>query len=1757
MNFGKKVESAVVRKVLNGGIFINGEEFHFIGCSSGGLKSRTCYMFKGSQDDVKQIWAECGDFSLIKSRYKRLKRIGLLFSSAIPTGIEIPFSAVIEIPDIESVGHNFTDGCGAVSLDLAQRITTNCKLACPENYIPSVFQIRYQGCKGVVAVHKTLKEVDLAIRPSMKKFNQGTKPFEEIWLCSFSRPYTFGYLNRQFITLLHSLGVRDKAFLRIQNEHFQRLENLNCNIEAALEVLLLDNQIELAMTCTHPDFLEKCRSELTKIKTKTVAKLEKLRLPILKSRNVFGVCDTTGMLRYGQCYIRVTDKGQGKTIDGKVVVAKNPCYLLGDIRVLTAIDIRELDHLVDCIVFPTQGERPHPEEIAGSDLDGDQYFVSWDKDLIPPKTHKPYHYPSISRIEPSGEITPEILIDLFASQKNSMGKIDSYYKYWANKKGAGCTECETLGKLFSRSVDATKTGDIVSIQSNLIPPAVPEKKGNDYPQFVWNIMEEKALEIKELLCQKLLSNVDLNVTHLTEEFLLSLLDTENRISNITEFQRLKLIFQWCHSYFSSEVANQKFKEMSKLISFGELTLEQQVYAIDLGIPLKEVTNALNYSILPSNLIKKFSLDDPYRAWRFYFNSSSSDFKWRNLLHGIQNHSESFLVIQLPDEITFVVHFLSKIEPGETNIDNGAVVTYFSSNCFNLNFQCALSSDFSIILDEDKLQIYRGNIRATFIWLRNESTQKRAKDIKESSQDILYDRISVDLTRFKSDILRTDRHPTVNKQSFLSIEMFVKTESNIPAFLDYIEADIPGDYVVEDEPEMVDDIDCFPLDLTDSQKQILINHADPKMDDILTLLAHHASNGHLYNFHQTLKQIFNKDKNIVPIDQLLPCFIELLSTVVLKVGHEKILSEVEQILVEIFLLFAVKKISAMQVLQIISHAARLELFQWIENILISLLEIIEASEIAEYFDTIGNWVLWYHIPQSFSVRLCDHLYSLFLSFCDHSPTTLSTDYGNTSDPKQQEVDRYSIHFSHLIQSHLLCEMFDLKKHLGSFCDSISTLVRMRCYNYVSPHENAQDIMQESESSTLKIGFNRPSKGISSKAFIVGTFVLISVMIRSTPHLAGRSKPIAIGRIVKVCKQPADIVIELQQPIPECIRICLKDGVGHWELTLIGNVTLFKRSLSALKELQKNCISYPLLSLMVLTHKSIHNEPCISKEDIKCLSKQCLPPRKSDLNPNQQTAVVEALNRKITLVHGPPGTGKTHVACEIVSEQLARNAEYPILVVAETNMAVDNLCEKLLGRDIRVVRIGKLDQISNVVHCITLEGQIEKKRIQERKDKKVSKFFSKADIKPIFKAAQVVATTCTGAGDSCLKGMKFPFVVVDEATQVTEPTSLIPLMYGCQQLTLIGDPEQLAPSVSIKHNSPLELTELSITIFHRLQKLPSFDSVFLNEQHRMHPKLVEFPSTHFYGGKLVTANSRHEQKSIFQENVPFIDISNPHVFINCHQSEIRSGTSHSNLIEAQLVITVIKRLIDSKISSQQVVVLTPYSGQLKCIQNECQTHKLNLVRVYTIDSFQGREADIVIFSSVRCNPAHELGFLDDRYRINVLLTRARHCVIGIGSQVTLANGSPLWREWLSTVKVIEMSDLLKLIKSCSSKQKVSSSKQNSPAESMSGEFKESITDHHTRHKRGGRGQRSDYRQRSLDPNQACDHNSRSMRGNRGGRGRVYCRYSYDRRTHHEETGDFASNERTNTQHRGERHENVQHRGTGRRRPYRRRGHPCGTS
>ena len=89
-----------------------------------------------------------------------------------------------------------------------------------------------------------------------------------------------------------------------------------------------------------------------------------------------GVIDEYAILKHEQVYMRISTNGSSSVITGKVVITKSPCLHPGDIKVLEAINAPELAHLVNVLVFPQKGPRPHPNECSGSDLDGDEYFVS-------------------------------------------------------------------------------------------------------------------------------------------------------------------------------------------------------------------------------------------------------------------------------------------------------------------------------------------------------------------------------------------------------------------------------------------------------------------------------------------------------------------------------------------------------------------------------------------------------------------------------------------------------------------------------------------------------------------------------------------------------------------------------------------------------------------------------------------------------------------------------------------------------------------------------------------------------------------------------------------------------------------------------------------------------------------------------------------------------------------------------------------------------------------------------------------------------------------------------------------------------------------------------------------------------------------------------------------------------------------------------------------------------------------------------------
>ena len=405
----------------------------------------------------------------------------------------------------------------------------------------------------------------------------------------------------------------------------------------------------------------------------------------------------------------------------------------------------------------------------------------------------------------------------------------------------------------------------------------------------------------------------------------------------------------------------------------------------------------------------------------------------------------------------------------------------------------------------------------------------------------------------------------------------------------------------------------------------------------------------------------------------------------------------------------------------------------------------------------------------------------------------------------------------------------------------------------------------------------------------------------------------------------------------------------------------------------------------------------------------------LNSSQRLAVEGAASNRLTLIQGPPGTGKTAVAIRILkhwSRLAASEADCfsgkganPILATSDSNIAVDNLVEGCANVGLRVVRLGRPEAIRPELlrYCVDRPGNG-----GGRGGVGASAFKEKMKV---LKSAQVICCTCIGSGSDIVDGMNFDRVLVDEATQATEPAVLVPLNRGCRQLVLVGDHCQLPPTVL---STRAEEEGLGVPLFSRMVAcgVPPY---MLDTQYRMHPAIAMFPSDLFYGGKLLNGVSPPERRPLAGFPWPREEFPVAFVPVN-HGVEMDDGASKLNEAEAAAACDAVSALLaGGQCGPADIAVVTPYAAQVRLIRR--MTRKLlsnsgpPFVEVSSTDGFQGREKEAVVFSAVRSNDYGAVGFVSDWRRVNVSFTRARRALIVIGNEHTLRRGDPeTWSPWL---------------------------------------------------------------------------------------------------------------------------------------------------
>lgn len=459
-------------------------------------------------------------------------------------------------------------------------------------------------------------------------------------------------------------------------------------------------------------------------------------------------------------------------------------------------------------------------------------------------------------------------------------------------------------------------------------------------------------------------------------------------------------------------------------------------------------------------------------------------------------------------------------------------------------------------------------------------------------------------------------------------------------------------------------------------------------------------------------------------------------------------------------------------------------------------------------------------------------------------------------------------------------------------------------------------------------------------------------------------------------------------------------------------------------------------------------------------------KDTFNDSQKSAIQHVLNNSVTILQGPPGTGKTSTIEEIILQMIKNFHSFPILCVAASNIAIDNIAEKFMVNrpDIKILRIlseGKEAQYNrdHPLGKICLHNIVYDQLSPEMKENLAklrtgrTKGFSKNQYNKLLTQqnnisdrhvlqAQILFTTNIAAGGRQLKAIQeLPVVIMDESTQSSEASTLVPLsLPGIRTFVFVGDEKQLS---SFSNIPQLEMSLFERVLLNGCYKKPHM----LDTQYRMHPQISEFPIKKFYQGALkdgVTA----EQKS-------WESIKYPLYFYHCdngfetkvfNRQRGMSGFTYNNRHECDAIVKVIYKLImDKGVKHDQIGVITPYSAQRDLISETLveddvvnpgrvameqerdeadlldagigrsnggknTINIINGVYVATIDSFQGHEKEFVIFSCVRNNKENRIGFASDKKRMNVALTRAKNGLILVGNSEVFRKGDALWKDYI---------------------------------------------------------------------------------------------------------------------------------------------------
>ncbi|KAL3086705.1 hypothetical protein niasHS_008038 [Heterodera schachtii] len=554
---GWLLEKFVLERLVCG-ISFAGQVYSFVGTSNSQMRDGGCYFLQTDLEGVDEFRNRLGQFSLVPTIPKMMSRLGLCFTQGRETAVDMRLRMLVwdftgmGCKNDEEEPYNFSDGCGCLSMSAARKISF--LIGLDEHDPPSCFQFRYAGYKGVLAVNPVLDQnkqffdtcvvdlrqseaefmaVDFLFRPSQKKFEVWQEYEDECRLdvVKCSAPTTV-VLNKPFINILDQVSEMqsDRCHKRICSRIHSLLDRHIFAVCASLtdEVFarrrlqelprLIDYGAMNSVQFTREPFFRLVLRAAAKVAIHRVCQKLAIAIPPELGRMMFGVIDETGILQYGQVFVQysvgidgaLTEVGwrnrkpqngptKKRILTGPILITKNPSVVGGDVRMFEAVDVMALRHLVDVLVFPRYGPRPHSDEMAGSDLDGDEYTVIWDEELLLDSTQPAADY---SALKGSQAVTEDMTPFEYQSQmasflvnylnNDSVGQISNSHLANSDLYGIDSDVCSTIAKKHSQAVDFPKTGVAptqLTIQWNEAADIPPEKYERT-PDFMGKMSNE-------------------------------------------------------------------------------------------------------------------------------------------------------------------------------------------------------------------------------------------------------------------------------------------------------------------------------------------------------------------------------------------------------------------------------------------------------------------------------------------------------------------------------------------------------------------------------------------------------------------------------------------------------------------------------------------------------------------------------------------------------------------------------------------------------------------------------------------------------------------------------------------------------------------------------------------------------------------------------------------------------------------------------------------------------------------------------------------------------------------------------------------------------------------------------------------------------------------------------------------------------------------------------------------------------------------